>query len=89
MKKALLLFVFFTLAKIGFCQYVHFPDSNARWIADFVGSEVYAVNGDTTINNVAYKKHYICYGCVNTMPTSLYGFLRDDILSKKVLFETS
>jgi hypothetical protein len=84
MKKIILLFILSTFSQLGFSQYVHFPDSNAVWIADFVGSEVDALNGDTTINNIAYKKHYLCYGCVNTMPTSLYGFLRDDTLNKKV-----
>jgi hypothetical protein len=84
MKKILLLFVILTLNKIGFCQYVHFPDSNALWILDFVGPEVYAVNGDTTINNVGYKKYFVCNFCVNILPTTLYGFLREDTLTKKV-----
>jgi hypothetical protein len=41
-----------TLTKIGFCQYVHFPDSNAVWALDFIGPEIYLVDGDTTINDV-------------------------------------
>lgn len=69
--------------KISFCQYVHFPDSNAVWALDFIGPEIYLVGGDTSINNVNYKKYYA------TTDTSLniyglYGFLREDTLTKKI-----
>jgi hypothetical protein len=79
MKKILLLFVFIVHAKISFCQYVHFPDSNAVWFMAFFGTEICSLEGDTSVNNISYKK---IFG--NISNTSLHGYLRDDTLSKKV-----
>jgi hypothetical protein len=89
MKKILLLLMIVTLTKIGFCQYVHFPDSNAVWALDFIGPEIYLVDGDTTINDVEYKKYYITTDTTITN-YSLFGFLREDTLTKKIYaFTTS
>lgn len=79
MKKLLLLVVFIALTKIGFCQYVHFPDSNALWFMTFVGTEICSLEGDTNVNSIMYKKIFVDIDNI-----SIHGFLREDTLNKKV-----
>jgi len=83
MKKLLWLFVYISFAKIAFSQSVHFPDSNAVWALDFVGPQIHLVGGDTTINNISYKKYFATNDTTLSI-YGLYGFLREDTLTKKI-----
>lgn len=56
MKKIILLFILSTFSQLGFSQYVHFPDSNAVWFMAFFGTEICSLEGDTSVNNISYKK---------------------------------
>ena len=66
---------------ISFAQnnYSHFPDSNAVWS---IWDRKIAVNGDTTINGLQYKKYY---NADSNFSNPFYlAALREDVTTQKV-----
>lgn len=85
MRKLFLIILLMLSAKLGFSQYFQFPDANAVWsIKETSFYERFYVDGDTIINSLTYKKYYISFDTIIANNSSMYAFLREDTISKKV-----
>jgi hypothetical protein len=91
-----LLILFFMLPIINHAQtYYPLPEENAYWTVlefDYNFGEyndvVYTVNGDTTLNNLNYKKIYRLddYPTIYDTISTLHCFMRQNVEEKKIWF---
>jgi hypothetical protein len=84
-------------------QYQPIPDSNAVWDIVFFRDPAfpdlppyhshfkYSIKGDTILDNFLYSKIFrtlINVQCSNDTSVSLYGFVRNDVINKKVYYHS-
>ncbi len=77
--KLIFVFILGSYYANAIAQNYYFPDSDAMWS---ICADKYFVEGDSTLNDIEYKKYYRCA----QLDTSFYALLREDTLTREIFY---